>query len=142
MGCYGTKCADDASYKWKPETLGSIYRELIQEYGLIQLNKPIPGEFYRKVYKPLSAIDRPAFRRLPENIMITQPARLYRSHGYKYGGRVYLEAECFWQFEYEYEYGLKRIRDWMPVRLLTTCYINQTLTFPQPKKTYHQLELF
>jgi len=89
---YGTKCAD-GPFTWKPETLGNLYRSVIDEYGEHALNKPVPGYSYRKMYKPITDMDMPSFRRLPEEIIITQPPRLFRSTGYKYKGRVYLGAK-------------------------------------------------
>lgn len=132
MGCFGTKTANDSVRNWAPETLGHLYRGVIDEVGLVQLNKPVPGDKYRKMYNPLSDIDRPSFRRMPGDIIITSPARLFRSHGYKYKGRVYLEANYYWEFEYKYVWGDGGCEwrfDWMPVRLLSYCYIYNTVTF-------------
>lgn len=126
----GTKCATaPLGFGWQPETLGNIYRSVIEKHGECQLNKPVPGEEYRKMCKPIEQIDQPTFRKLPEQIIITQPARLFQSQGWKYHGRVYLDCELFWRFEYKYEYAGKWVFDWMPVRLLSWCYINETCTF-------------
>lgn len=129
MGCFGTKCADNSAHNWRPETLGNIYKGITDQYGYVQINKPRPGDRYRKMFEPISDIDRQVFRRLPQDIIITQPPRLFRSSGRKYKGRVYLDAEYYWEFECESTNPLKPYKDWLPVRLLSYCYINQTLSF-------------
>ena len=136
---HGTKCwGTPMGFDFTPEKLSSIYAQIVEDHGSHALRKPKPGDLYRKMYTPLSNIDRPVFRRLPADIIITQPARLFRSSGYKYHGRVYLDAELYWEFEYKYKFGDKWIFDWLPIRLLSYCYIPATITFPKPA----QLSMF
>jgi hypothetical protein len=125
---FGTKCAS-APFLHRPESLGALYKSIIDDYGDSALSKPRPGDEYRKRYKSLAPTDLPTFRRMPEQIFITQPARLFRSSGYKYKGRVYLEAELYWKFEYKYRYANRWEYDWLPVRILSTCYVSDVLAF-------------
>lgn len=135
----GTKCFDEGpGLVFQLETLGSIYREIAEEYGHEQIKKPKPGDSYRKMYRPISDMDRPAFRHLPADIIITQPPRLFRSTAWKYNGEFYKQADTFWQFEAKYPWKDGFIFDWYPVRILSYAYIYNTVTFyRQP-----QLSLF
>ncbi len=145
MTLYGTKCANSPHPIWYSEVLGDIYRELIKEYGFHQLLKPTPGHEYRKMYKPKSQIDQYQFRKLPELITVTSPPRLFRSSGWKYHGRVYLDCECYWTFDYKYPWDQGFKYDDMPLRLLTTCYQNATCTsntISEASKRGRQLQLF
>lgn len=126
----GTKCLPEFAKQnldLKPETIGDIYREIVLEHGQIQLHKPVPGESYRKVYTPLEYIDRNAFRILPANIKIVQPPRLYRSSSWKYKGNIWFDCVLNWEFQCRYEYAGEWLYKWLPVRLLSTCYIPETL---------------
>ncbi len=142
MSFFGTKCCNDSAHNWSPETIGSIYQEIIQEHGNWALNKPKPGNYYSKRYHPLEDVERAYFKRLPGNIIVTSPPRLFRSHGYKYKGRIYLECECHWTFDYKYPWGDGWKFDVMPVRLLSWCYINHTVHFPKTIIQAKQLSLF
>lgn len=136
----GTKCLETPmGFDFHPQILSDIYKEIVAEHGSHALRKPKPGDTYRKMYKPIYAIDGPVFRRLPADIIITEPPRLFRSTGYKYHGRVYLDAELYWEFEYKYQFGDKWLYNWEAVRLLSWCYI-PTLTFQ--KRSGPQLSLF
>lgn len=158
MGCSGTKFGY-GPYNWTPATLGEMYQKVIEELGECQLNKPVPGHSYRKMYKPVQHLDTGVFKRLPQEIIITQPARLFRSRSWKYKGVIYGEVDVHWKFQYktkrictlpentidsedsrlpvwDYDKTTGDFRfldeweyDWMPIFLLSNCYINQTLTF-------------
>lgn len=143
MGLFGTKCCNDSAHSWWPEVLSSIFKEIENEHGSHALLKPLPGNEYRKRYYPLSDIDRPSFRRLPELITVISPPRLFLSNAYKYHGRFYMECEHYWQFEYKYPWDQAYKTDWMPVRLLSYCYINATCVGTLPKPiACTQLSLF
>jgi hypothetical protein len=103
---------------YQPENIGSIYKDIISQYGEKYLKKPKPGDRYVKMKEPISGIDRPVFRSLPKEILITQPPRLFRSTAWKYQGRVYKDDNPFWEFEYESE-GRK---EWIALRILSYCY--------------------
>ena len=124
---FGTKCAS-APFPWSPPTLGKIYNDVVGKHGSHALHKPVPGHKYRKMFKPLTDIDRPYFRLLPSDITILSPSRLYRSTGWKYNGRVYLDCECAWEFEYSYPWDKGTRTDWMAVGLLSYCYIPEIMT--------------
>lgn len=143
MGLYGTKCCNDSAHTWSPEILSKIFTEIKSDHGDHALLKPIPGHNYRKRYNPLTDIDSPSFRRLPENIIVVSPPRLFLSNAYKYHGRFYFDCEVHWQFEYKYPWAEGFKTDWMPVRLLSYCYIENTITCESPSlKDGYQLKLF
>jgi len=151
MGCSGTKFGY-GPYNWTPATLGEMYQKVIEELGECQLNKPVPGHSYRKMYKPVQHLDTGVFKRLPQEIIITQPARLFRSRSWKYKGVIYGEVDVHWQFHCksdrinpfkpgityvdsckspvwqinrftgEIEYCNKWEYQWLPVFLLSNCY--------------------
>lgn len=123
---YGTKCGK-ASMPIKPQTLGQVYQELVDQYGEVQLNKPVPGDTYRRMYKPLNQMDGPGFRQMPQSITVVSPARLYRSIAWKYNGGHHSDAQVMWTFDYEYEYGHEMHQSSMSVRFLTIAYIPQNL---------------
>lgn len=137
---YGTKCAT-ASRPLQVQTLGEVYQELSAQYGALQLRKPVPGDAYRKMYKPLNEMDGPAFRHLPVDITVISPARLYRSTAWKYNGDFHMDANVMWDFEYEYEFGGVKYRRWMNVHLLTLAYMPSKCE-PMNRNVSNQLQLF
>lgn len=137
---YGSKCWS-MPYQWHPQSLSAIWKEIIDEHGKSALHKPIPGHTYRKRYHSLSEMDRAFFKKLPADIKVLTPPRLFRSTGWKYKGKVYLECELYWEFQYSYWYANEERTDWMAVRLLSYCYIPTTLTFESRRKPI-QLDLF
>lgn len=143
MACFGTKSADwNQSHHWKPETLGMVYRELIEKHGQVNVNRPVPGLMFTKRYNSLESTDLIVFRRLPSHIIVTHPARLFRTMSWRYNGLIHFESDCYWTFDYKYEYGGEWLFDKMPVRLLTHCYSGpDNLRFIKPTKT-QQLSLF
>lgn len=137
---FGTKCAT-AAIPITPQRLGDVYRELADAYGWVQVRKPVPGDTYRKMHKPLNEMDGPAFRYLPADITVISPARLYRSTAWKYNGGFHMDAQVYWEFEYEYEFGGVKYRDWMNVNLLTLAYMPSTFE-PMNRNVSNQLTLF
>lgn len=137
---HGTKCAT-SSFPITPQTLGEVYRELTEQYGAVQLRKPVPGDTYRKMYKSLNEMDGPAFRNLPSDITIVSPSRLYRSSAWRYNGNFHMSAECLWEFEYEFEYAHEIYRRWMNVNILTLAYMPTTCV-PMDRNVSNQLSLF
>lgn len=143
MSVYGSKCANWSDVDIVPETLGSIYRELrIQLDDDTKPFKPKPGDQYRKAYKPLTRVDMKAFREMPSDITIVSPPRLLRSRAWKYHGQFFLECDCNWEFQYKFIWSDKYRFEWFPIRILSTCYIFNTCTFPTPIPKPIQLTLF
>lgn len=132
-GVFGTKCGFDNGELYTPETLGAIYSEMIQEWGIV--HKPVPGAIYIKRKEPLGAVDRPAFRAMPFRIKILSPARLYRSDAWYYKS-FHKKCECFWSFDYEFtsKITVLSIQSTKPVRILTTCYLPSKETSIQSPK--------
>jgi len=137
---YGTKCAT-SSFPLQVKTLGEVYQKLTNQYGAVQLSKPVPGETYRKMYNSLNEMDGPAFRNLPSDITVLSPARLYRSKAWRYNGNHHMDAQVDWEFEYEHQFGGESVRDWMNVRILTYAYI-PTNCIPMKRVESNQLTLF
>lgn len=141
---HGTKCAS-ATWPMDVPTLGEVYRELIENYGEVQLRKPVPGDTYRKMHKPLNEMDGPAFRNLPSEITVLSPARLYRSKAWRYNGRFNMSAHTEWEFEYEYEFAGRLFNSWMNLHILTPTYM-PTMCVPMIRsktpKNHAQLSLF
>lgn len=138
---YGTKCVTMPYDYWRPPVLSNIWKQIVNDYGSESLNKPIPGMRYVKKKKAITSIDQPFFRRLPAEIQVLSPPRLFRSNGYKYNGRVYLECELYWEFNYRYKHNDKDWNDWMSVSLLSYCYEPKTSKLINDKKII-QLSLF
>lgn len=136
----GTKCVT-MPFPWQPEKLSVIWNDVISNHGYSALHKPIPGHTYRKRYNALTKVDLPSFRRMPADIEVVTPPRLFRSTGWKYKGIVHLDCELYWEFQYRYWYAHEIRYDWMSVRLLSYCYIPTTLTFKNQQKPI-QLQLF
>lgn len=172
VGLYGTKFGH-SPYNWKAETLREMYDVIADRLGHAQVKKPVPGDSYRKMYKPVDGqTDPPTFKRMPQEIIITQPPRLFRSRAWSYRGVVYGEVDTHWRFQYKFKridpitekaiiyldgskspvweidpytgdilYQNQWEYSWMPVFLLSNCYISQTLTFTKPTIN-QQLTLF
>jgi hypothetical protein len=122
-----------------------VYKELIDLYGELQLSKPVPGDTYRKMYKPLNEMDGPAFRDMEQSITVVSPARLYRASAWWYRGLFHHHADCMWTFDYEYQFAEKTYRNNMPVQMLTLAYIPESLVFRTSQMqidTRKQLSLF
>jgi hypothetical protein len=123
MATFGTKMNNWSDVNIVPQNIATIYGHIERNFGLNELKKPRPGDIYIKKKKPLNNIDLPVFKSMPNEITITSPPRLYRSHAYKYQGRFYTEAEEFWQFEFI----ANGIKDWYSVYLLSFCYDKKQL---------------
>jgi hypothetical protein len=151
MALFGTKACDDSAHDWECDTLGQIYRNMYKEFDQ-EIWKPKPGDTYRKRFKPLSPrTDYPSFRRAPSDIVIVQPPRLFRTVGWKYKGRTYIDCETSWEFQFRFynpkyenfgktpivqydkltgylEYNRGWQYSWLPIYCLTNYYISSSIT--------------
>lgn len=145
---FGTKLGfQDGPFDIMPMRLGEIYREVACEFGDEYINKPIPGDEYRKMYHPIDTeMDGPAFRdkiQFPETIIVVSPPRLYRSNAWKYHGQFQSDAEVHWEFQFKYPWNHEWAYGWMGVRFLSTCYFGKgKLIFETIRNSDNQLRLF
>ncbi len=128
----GTKCGGK-KHGYVPETLGQLYESIRKDLNTKIVNKPLPGQIYIKLKRSRTSTDMNAFNQMPDEITITQPPRLYRSTGWKYKGKVHLQSDLFWKFQFKFCKGDQILVEWMPVACLSHCYdqshINQLKLF-------------
>lgn len=122
MSVFGSKMGFDGGLHIIPETLGELYKEINKDYPKLRIIKPYPGQSLLKLKRPVSSIDGPAFRMLPDEIQIIQPPRLYRSKAWKYQGCFHTDCETNWEVEFKYNHNNETRYRWLPVRVLLFCY--------------------